>query len=122
MSDIHGRIDLFDKMLEQINLKEGDMLYILGDCIDEGGGLKVLLKIKELADKGLATLLMGNHELAFLYLSNKHKTNEYIEEVVQTAFDYEKKQKILSEKIQEYSSRGGFSGMSLAFANLYKKF
>ena len=121
MSDIHGRIDLFDKMLEQINLKEGDMLYILGDCIDEGGGLKVLLKIKELADKGLATLLMGNHELAFLYLSNKHKTNEYIEEVVQTAFDYEKKQKILSEKIQEYSSRGGFSGMSLAFANLYKK-
>ena len=34
MSDIHGRIDLFDKMLEQINLKEGDMLYILGDCID----------------------------------------------------------------------------------------
>lgn len=63
MSDIHGRIDLFDKMLEQINLKEGDMLYILGDCINKGGGLKVLLRIKELADKGLATLLMGNHEL-----------------------------------------------------------
>ena len=46
MSDIHGRIDLFEKMLEKINLKKGDMLYIIGDSIDRGGGLKVLKKIK----------------------------------------------------------------------------
>ena len=44
MSDIHGRIDLFEKMLNEINFSKNDKLYVLGDCIDRGGGLKVLLK------------------------------------------------------------------------------
>ena len=34
MSDIHGRKDRFEDVLEQINLQENDVLYILGDVID----------------------------------------------------------------------------------------
>ena len=40
MSDIHGRLDLLDAMLDKINLQKGDKLYVIGDCIDRGGGLK----------------------------------------------------------------------------------
>ena len=34
ISDIHGRKDRFEDVLEQINLQENDVLYILGDVID----------------------------------------------------------------------------------------
>ena len=34
MSDIHGRQDRFEDILEQINLKDEDTLYILGDIVD----------------------------------------------------------------------------------------
>ena len=59
MSDIHGRIDLFEKMLEQINLKNDDMLYIIGDCINRGGGLKVLEKIKKTVRSGKCNFIDG---------------------------------------------------------------
>lgn len=36
MSDLHGRYDLYIKMLEKINFSEGDTLYILGDFVDRG--------------------------------------------------------------------------------------
>lgn len=122
ISDIHGRIDLFDKMLEQINLKEGDMLYVLGDCIDRGGGLKVLQRIKELSDKGMATLLMGNHELVWMdALINYHAIDNHIEKAVDLAYEYEEKQKQLSNEIQKYSGNKHFSGICIGFLNLYKK-
>lgn len=63
MSDLHGRIDLFEKMLEEIAFDETkDFLYILGDCVDRGGGLAVLLRIMELSNKGCCKLIQGNHE------------------------------------------------------------
>lgn len=78
MSDIHGRIDLFDKMLDKINLQEGDKLYILGDTIDRGGGLQVLLKIMELHEKGLCELIWGNHEYIFTKNHMDHMDNSDI--------------------------------------------
>lgn len=65
ISDIHGRIDLFNEMLDLINFGKDDMLYVLGDCIDRGGGLAVLQKIFELEKEGRAKLIQGNHELVF---------------------------------------------------------
>lgn len=121
ISDIHGRIDLFDKMLEQINLKNGDMLYIIGDCIDRGGGLKVLQRIKELSDQGLATLLMGNHELLFAYNLQGHKDDKTIEEAVELGYEYEKENNSLNDVIQGYSNKGTLSGVCMGFLNLYKK-
>ena len=45
MSDIHGRLDLFEKMLEKINFNDNDKLFVLGDMVDRGGDLSLLSKI-----------------------------------------------------------------------------
>ena len=34
MSDLHGRYDLFLRMLEKISFSNCDTLYLLGDLID----------------------------------------------------------------------------------------
>lgn len=80
MSDIHGRIDLFEKMLNDINFSKNDKLYVLGDCIDRGGGLKVLLKIMELHKQGQCELLWGNHEYIFVSNHQNHMENSRIAE------------------------------------------
>lgn len=121
MSDIHGRIDLLDKMLEQINLQKDDMLYVIGDCIDRGGGLKVLQRIKELSDRGMATLLRGNHELLLANSLSIHKDDKTIGEMAEMAYEMEKKQKALSDVIQECSGKKTISGTIMGFANLFKK-
>lgn len=79
MSDIHGRIDLFNSMLDQINLQDGDKLYVIGDCIDRGGGLKVMEKIMQLNKRDLCELIIGNHEYMFYHGCQKHLNNSVIE-------------------------------------------
>lgn len=66
VSDVHGRLDLLDRLLDEISLTSGDKLYILGDSIDRGGGLAALRRIMELQEAGLAKLIRGNHEENFL--------------------------------------------------------
>lgn len=36
MSDIHGELDKFERMLDLIHFSDEDHLYILGDVIDRG--------------------------------------------------------------------------------------
>lgn len=60
MSDLHGCYDKYTAMLEKINLKYDDTLYILGDVIDRGpDGVKILLDM--MAHHNIVPLL-GNHE------------------------------------------------------------
>lgn len=60
LSDIHGRLDRFEKMLKKIDLQDGDTLYILGDVIDRGkDGIRILKKITEMPN---VRMLLGNHE------------------------------------------------------------
>lgn len=60
MSDIHGCYDEFMKMIDLIQLKENDALYILGDVIDRGNGsLQILDYI--MSHKNIK-MLLGNHE------------------------------------------------------------
>lgn len=60
ISDVHGRYDLYLRMLREIEFSERDELYILGDVIDKGGGgIAILL---DLLKRINARLLMGNHE------------------------------------------------------------
>lgn len=71
MSDIHGRYEKFNKMLEKIHFSDNDTLYILGDIIDRGeDGIKILADVME---KENVILLMGNHEYMMLntFLFNK---------------------------------------------------
>ena len=61
LSDLHGRYDLYRKMLEKISLNEEDTLYILGDCVDRGDeGMKIVLDI---ADRLNVIPIIGNHDL-----------------------------------------------------------
>lgn len=36
MSDLHGCFEEYKRMLEKIDFKESDTLYILGDIVDRG--------------------------------------------------------------------------------------
>ena len=48
ISDIHGEYDKFITLLEKIDLKDSDTLYILGDVVDRGPNpVKTLLKLME---------------------------------------------------------------------------
>lgn len=60
MSDIHGDLDRFRSVMDQIHLKADDHLYVLGDVIDGYPyGLDVLYELRDMPN---ATVLLGNHE------------------------------------------------------------
>lgn len=120
ISDIHGRIDLFEKMLAQINLKKEDKLYVLGDCIDRGGGLEVALKLSELKKKGLVEFIFGNHELVFLINHDYHKSNK---EIAKDLLEIEKikiKSKLLSKKQKNYQENPNIGSLVGSVCNLFK--
>ena len=59
-ADIHGQLDVFEKLLKDINLKKADTLYVLGDVIDRGPcGIDILKIIMETDN---IKMIMGNHE------------------------------------------------------------
>ena len=59
-SDIHGYDDAFFALLQELNLKDDDTLYILGDVIDRGpNGIKLLQAIMDMPN---VKMLLGNHE------------------------------------------------------------
>ena len=46
MSDIHGHLQRFESIMEQIKLGEGDHLFVLGDVIDRHpDGLRILQRL-----------------------------------------------------------------------------
>ncbi|SDZ22656.1 MULTISPECIES: metallophosphoesterase family protein [unclassified Bacillus (in: firmicutes)] len=63
ISDIHGEIEKFEKLLveAQYNAKQ-DQLILLGDYVDRGPNAKAVIeKVMELKEEG-AFVLKGNHE------------------------------------------------------------
>ena len=64
ISDIHGEYERFMELLEEIELKDTDTLYILGDILDRGEHpIKVVLKLMEMPN---AFCIVGNHEVMAL--------------------------------------------------------
>lgn len=60
ISDIHGELDKFERMLELIRFSDSDHLYIIGDVIDRGSmGVDILRLIMAAPNM---TMLLGNHE------------------------------------------------------------
>ena len=63
MSDLHGRYDLFLRMLEKISFSDCDTLYLLGDLIDRGpDGIKLIQETG-------ATRITPPHPLLLLMVS-----------------------------------------------------
>lgn len=64
VSDIHGEHKLFLKLLQKIEFKKDDTLYILGDIIDRGvNPITTLIQIMKMPN---VICLLGNHELMAL--------------------------------------------------------
>lgn len=60
ISDLHGDIDRFHRMLDTIAFSAGDTLYILGDIVDRGPAPIPLLR--EVMRTPNMVMLLGNHE------------------------------------------------------------
>lgn len=59
-SDIHGCYDQYLRLLQRLDLKEDDRLYILGDLVDRGiGGIEI---IKDVMNRKNVVCLRGNHD------------------------------------------------------------
>ena len=88
ISDLHGEYKKFLELLEIIDFKDTDTLYILGDVLDRGKHpVKLLLKLMEMPN---VICLVGNHELMAvecLEFLNKEITEESIEEMDMNMFN-----------------------------------
>ena len=59
MSDLHGNYEAYINMLKKIDLKDSDMLYILGDVLDRGPHpIKIIL---DLMRRPNVEVIAGNH-------------------------------------------------------------
>ncbi|MBR5179230.1 MAG: metallophosphoesterase [Lachnospiraceae bacterium] len=65
MSDIHGDFPAFKRMLKVVDFKPlEDFLIVVGDVIDRGEhGVELLFMLRDMVDRGFATVIKGNHEL-----------------------------------------------------------
>lgn len=71
ISDIHGELNLFEELLDEVNYNnESDQLILLGDYIDRGPKSKdVLNRVIELKKSG-AIVLRGNHDDMMIEAAN----------------------------------------------------
>lgn len=75
ISDIHGCYEEFLRLLEKIDLKDEDWLYILGDMVDRGP--EPMKVVQDVMARPNVCALMGNHDfMAWVVLS---RLNEEIE-------------------------------------------
>ena len=64
MSDIHGEIDRYNRMLQLIQFSEEDTLYIIGDVIDRNPhGIEIL---QDIMRRPNVKFIQGNHECMML--------------------------------------------------------
>ena len=64
ISDLHGRADKYNAMLDKIAFSDGDTLYVLGDVIDRNyGGVSILL---DMMIRPNVVPILGNHEFLAL--------------------------------------------------------
>lgn len=80
ISDLHGCYDKYIKMLEKIDFKYEDTLYILGDIVDRGPeGIKIL---QDIMKRKNVIAILGNHDYTalrmFKMIHNKEKSNGLI--------------------------------------------
>ena len=78
-SDIHGCYEKYLRLIERLDMKEADTLYILGDLVDRGGGGIEI--IKDVMKRKNVVCLRGNHDyyaLIFLkgFAVQDHGTEE----------------------------------------------
>lgn len=70
VSDIHGELDKFERLLTLIQFSENDHLYVIGDAIDRCAmGVDILRLVMDTPNM---TMLLGNHEQMCLATLGPH--------------------------------------------------
>lgn len=72
MSDIHGEYTKYITMLETIEFRENDILYVLGDVVDRGP--EPIRILRDMMNRTNVFPLMGNHDLAALAVLELYKS------------------------------------------------
>jgi len=79
-SDLHGYYDEFLKMLEIIEFKNKDFMYIIGDVVDRGPESIRLLKF--IMKQTNMQLIMGNHDQTLLWMAEGNTSPWSLEELL----------------------------------------
>lgn len=90
ISDVHGCYDQFIKMLSQINFKNTDQLYILGDIIDRGPQSAEMLWFATKEAPANIHFLLGNHEDMMLAAASNYKFKDSIHIRLHDSWSYNK--------------------------------
>lgn len=104
MSDLHGCYDKFIKMLEKIEFKDTDELYILGDIFDRGD--KPLQILDYIISHKNITLIKGNHEQMYIdFYENNDISLWYHNGGDKTHLEIMKRDLIYEESMYKYLKR-----------------
>ncbi len=95
ISDVHGHLQIFNSLLDQLNLDSNDHLIIIGDFINKGPeSLKTLRRMIDLSSRPNTTILKGNHEYFICrYLFggesdlNYYTNDEFLNFIINWPFD-----------------------------------
>lgn len=80
IGDIHGHLNVLEKLIKKLNLQPPDHLIFVGDYVDRGpNSLGVIKYIEELKRICRVTTLIGNHEMLMvqsLDIMTRNKTSD----------------------------------------------
>ena len=63
VSDIHGGLDVFKRLLQRVNFCKDDYLFILGDLIERGPkSIETIRYVLSLVEEGNTFVLKGNND------------------------------------------------------------
>lgn len=104
LTDIHGRFDLFEKLIGKIDLKKEDLLLILGDSCDRGKfSFELYNWYKDMIHRGYNIIhLMGNHEnMLFESISDENSCLNWLYNggnvTVKSFFEHQTEEKTIDE-------------------------
>lgn len=88
ISDIHGHLDVFESLIDRLELKPDDHLFILGDIINKGPeNLGTVRAVMNLSKRPNTYVLKGNHELFIChYLYGGHKGEDFLSYIKEDHF------------------------------------
>ena len=72
VSNLYGRLDKFEQLIKKINLKDSDILYVLGNIVDYGE--KSIELVNDLSTRYNVYSVLGEHDYkAYLLLSEFYR-------------------------------------------------
>lgn len=109
-TDLHGCLEAYKKLLEDIDLKKEDRLILLGDVLDRGPHpISIIKDIMSRKDKNIE-LIMGNHELFALKVLLDDGVESPIDEISESFY---------SEAAKKHYYTWFFNGGDTTFEEFY---